>query len=390
MFKSTEKIAIGEFSKIVARLGGQDNAFTSQDATAYFQRISKDRLAQVMAMEADRMVNLRLTDNEVLTERDVILEERRSRVDNNPSAILSEQMDATLYYSHPYAIPVIGWEHEIAQLDRENALNYYKHYYAPNNAILVVSGDVTIDEVRKLAEETYGQIPSNPAVGAVRVRPTEPPQLAERKLTLRDPRAGKPSFHRNYLVPSYVKAEKGQAEAIDVLIKALASGATSRLYRSLVVDRKIATSTGGWYYGDGLDSGKVSLYAIAADGVDLDTIEGEIDRVIADVAENGITDDELRRAKMGLTADFIYESDSQANLARRYGWGLVVGQSLEDIEGWPAAIERVTVEDVQRAARTELDKRKSVSGRLIPEAVSDAAPAEQPAEQPAATAAPRG
>ena len=387
MFKSTEKIAIGEFSKIVARLGGQDNAFTSQDATAYFQRIAKERLGQVMSMEADRMVNLRLTDNEVLTERDVILEERRSRVDNNPSAILAEQMDATLYYSHPYAIPVIGWEHEIAQLDREDALNYYKHFYAPNNAILVVSGDVTVEEVRKLAEETYGQIPANPAVGAVRKRPTEPPQLAERKLTLKDPRAGKPSFHRSYLVPSYVTAEKGQAEALDVLIKALASGSTSRLYRALVVDKKIATSAGGWYYGDGLDSGKVSLYAIAADGVDLDSIEAEIDRVIADVAENGITEDELRRAKMGLTADFVYESDSQSNLARRYGWGLVVGQSLEDIEGWPAAIERVTPEDVKRAARVELDKRRSVSGRLIPEAATDAGPVNQPA---AATIAPRG
>lgn len=387
MFKSTEKIAIGEFSKIVAKLGGQDNAFTSQDTTAYFQRVAKDRLAKVMSMEADRMVNLRLTDNEVLTERNVILEERRSRVDNNPSAILSEQMDATLYYSHPYAIPVIGWEHEIARLDREDALNFYKHYYAPNNAILVVSGDVGVDEVRKLAEETYGKVPSNPSVGANRLRPVEPPQLAARELVLKDPRAGKASFHRYYLAPSYVKAQKGEAEALDVLVRILANGSTSRLYKSLVVDKKIASSAGGWYHGDGLDSGKVALYAIAADGSDLNQIEADIDRVISDVAENGVAEDEMRRAKMGLTADYIYESDNQSNMARRYGWGLVVGQSIEDIEEWPAAIERVTAEDVKNAAKKTLDIRQSVSGRLLPEADNDAGTSNKRAST---TASPRG
>lgn len=387
MFKSTEKIAIGEFSKIVARLGGQDNAFTSQDATAYFQRIAKERLGEVMSMEADRMVNLRLTEKEVLTERKVILEERRSRVDNNPSAILGEQMDATLYYSHPYGIPVIGWEHEIAKLDREDALTFYKHYYAPNNAILVVSGDVTPEEVRKLAEETYGKVPANPSVGGERARPSEPPQLAARKLVLKDPRAGKPSYHRYYLTTSYTKAEKGEAEALDVLLKILASGSTSRLYKALVVDKKIASSAGGWYYGDGLDSGKVSLYAVAADGSSLDEIEKGIDRVIAEIAQNGVTEDELRRAKMGLTADYIYESDSQSNLARRYGWGLVVGNTIEDIEEWPEAINRVTAEDVKQAALTQLDIQQSVSGRLIPEAEDGAGAVNKRAS---ATESPRG
>jgi len=387
MFKSTEKIAIGEFSKLVARLGGQDNAFTSQDATAYFQRIAKERLGEMMSMEADRMVNLRLTEKEVLTERDVILEERRSRVDNDPSAILAEQMDATLYYSHPYAIPVIGWEHEIAKLDREDALSFYKHYYAPNNAILVVSGDVTADEVRKLAEDTYGKIPANPAVASKRMRPTEPPQLARRQLVLKDPRAGRPSFHRYYLTTGYTKGKKGEPEALEVLAKILASGSTSRLYRSLVVDKKVASSAGGWYYGDGLDSGKVALYAVAADGVNLDAVEAEIDRVIAEVAENGVTDDELRRAKMGLTADYIYESDNQSTLARRYGWGMVVGRTLEDIEEWPEAIERVTAEDVKQAARKQLDIRQSVSGRLIPEVEEEPGTASRRAS---ATPAPRG
>lgn len=366
MFKSTEKIPVGEFSKIVARLGGQDNAFTGQDATAYFQRIAKERLPTVMAMEADRMVNLRLTEKEVLTERDVILEERRSRVENSPSAILDEQMDAVLYYSHPYQNPVIGWEHEIAQLNREDAMAFYKLFYAPNNAILVVSGDVTLDEVRKLAEETYGKIPANPAVGATRERPKEPSHRAARRLELKDPRAGKASFHRYYHVPSYATAQKGEAEALDLLVKIAASGSTSRVYRKLVVEDQLASSTGGWYSGSGLDSGKVSLYAVAADGIGLGKVEAAIDHVIAEIRENGVTETELERAKSSYLADFIYESDSQSTLARRYGWGLASGRTVADIESWPEAVGKVTVADIKNAAVKFLDQRASVTGTMVP------------------------
>ncbi len=210
MFKSTENIPSGEFSKIVSRLGGQDNAFTGHDVTSYFQRISKDRLRKVMEMEADRMVNLKLADKEVLTERDVILEERRSRIENNPAAILDEQMDATLYLHHPYGVPVIGWEHEMAQLSRQNAIDFYKRYYAPNNAILVVAGDVTPEEVKKNAIETYGKLPANPAAPRA-VRASDPPQRVARRVMLEDPRAGKASIHRDYLVPSYTTASTARS-----------------------------------------------------------------------------------------------------------------------------------------------------------------------------------
>ncbi len=381
MFKSTEKIPVGEFSKIVARLGGQDNAFTGQDATAYFQRISKERLPTVMAMEADRMVNLRLTEKEVLTERDVLLEERRSRVENSPSAILDEQMDAALYYNHPYQTPVIGWEHEIARLNREDAMAFYKRYYAPNNAILVVSGDVTLDEVRKLAEDTYGKIPANPAMNPTRVRPQEPPHRAPRRVELKDPRAGKASFHRYYYAPSYVTATKGDAEALDLLVKIAASGPTSRLYRKLVMEQQLASSTGGWYSGSGLDSGKVSIYAVAADGVGLGRVEAAVDEVIAEIREGGVGEAELERAKSSYLADFIYESDSQSTLARRYGWGLAVGRTVADIEGWPEAIAKVTAADVKAAAVKFLDMRASVTGTMIPIAPNGTA---ESVERPAA------
>ena len=384
MFKSTDKIPMGEFSKIIAKLGGQDNAFTGHDVTSYFQRIAKERLETVMDMEADRMVNLRLTEKEVLTERDVILEERRSRIENNPAAIMDEQMNAALYYSHPYGIPVIGWEHEMAKLSPEDAMSFYKHFYAPNNAILIVAGDVTPDEVKKLAEATYGKIPANPAVTSARARPQDPPPRSARRVEYKDPRAGNASFHRDYVVPSYITAAPGEAEALDLLMKIAADGATSRLYKSLVVEQKLASSAGGSYSGSGLDSGSLSFYAIANPGVSLDKIEAAADKVLAELRSNGITAAELERAKSSYIAEYIYDNDNQASLARRYGWGLAIGRTVAQIEGWPDAISKVTLDDIKKVAHTYFDVRRSVTGYLLPEAGDDA---EQRAETPAAPAA---
>ncbi len=381
MFKSTEKIAPGEFSKIIARLGGTDNAFTSQDATAYFQRIAKERLPEVMAMEADRMVNLRLTENEVLTERDVILEERRSRVENNPMAILDEQMGAALYLAHPYRIPTIGWEHEMAKLSREDALSFYKLHYAPNNAILVVSGDVTPEEVKRLAEERFGKIPANPAIKA-RQRPQEPPHRAGVRVELKDARAGKASLHRYYLAPSYTTAAPGEAEALDLLMKIAGGGATSRLYRKLVVEDHIASSAGGYYGGSGLDSSKIGVYAVPADGASLDALEAGIDAVLAEIRDKGVTEAELERAKRLYLAEYIYESDNQSTLARRYGWALTSGRTVADVEAWPDRISKVTREDIKKAAQTYLDIRRSVTGRLLPVAPEGAPAAESRRERP--------
>ncbi|MFM1814912.1 MAG: putative protease [Pseudomonadota bacterium] len=366
MFKSTEKIASGEFSKIVSRMGGRDNAFTSQDVTAYYQEIASNRLPIVMKMEADRMVNLRLTEKEVLTERDVILEERRSRVENNPSAILDEQMSAALYLAHPYGTPVIGWQHEIAQLNRKDALDFYKQYYAPNNAILVVGGDVTLDEVKKLAEETFGKLPANPAIKQ-RSRPEEPPQRAARRVELKDPRAGRPMIYREYLTPSYLTAAPGEAEALQLLMRVAGGGSTSRLYRKLVVEQKIAADAGGYYGTYSRDSSTASLYAIPTEGHTLAEVEAAIDTVIADLRRNGITQTELDRARKRYLAEYIYETDSQSKLAYRYAWALTVGQKIEDIEARPDRIRKVTLDDVKSAAAKWLDVRRSVTGHMVPE-----------------------
>jgi len=364
MFKGTEKIAPGEFSRIVARHGGQDNAFTSQDYTGYFQRIAKDRLPLVMEMEADRMSNLQLSDEHVLPERDVVIEERRSRVDNEPASRFGEQLDATFYLSHPYGQPVIGWMHEIEALDREKAIAFYERYYTPNNAILIVAGDVTEQEIRPLAERIYGQIPVRAEV-APRQRPKEPPHEAAQRLTLKDPRVTTPLLRRQYIVPSYSTAEPGEAEALDLLGHILGGGTTSRLYRELVVEDQIASYAAAWYAGDYLDSGTFNFYAGALEDSTLEDVEARMDAVIADVLQNGVTEEEVELAKNSLIADTIYAVDSQARLARIFGVALTSGQTVEDVQTWPDRMERVTKDQIEDVARRYLDIRYSITGHLV-------------------------
>ena len=367
MFKSTDKLANGEFSATVSRLGGQHNAFTSYDYTAYFERVAKERLKDVMSMEADRMVNLRLGEAEVATERQVIIEERRVRTENVPSSLLTEQMSAALYQNHPYRIPIIGWMHEMARLSREDALAFYKRFYAPNNAIVVVTGDVNPAEVKALAEATYGVLPANSDIGP-RVRPQEPEQRAARRVELKDPRAGNASVRRYYLAPALTTAQPGEAEALYLLMKIAGVGGTSRIYQKLVAEEKIASSAGGWYSGLSLDSGSIGLSAVATEGMPLDKVEQGIDRVVHELREKGVTEAELERARKQFIAEFVYESDSQEQLARRYGSGLALGMTIDQINSWPAAIAKVTVAQVKEVAAKYLDIRRSVTGTLVPAA----------------------
>ena len=365
MFKGTEEIPPGQFSKIVARNGGDDNAFTNHDVTAYFQRVAKDRLPKVMAMEADRMANLRLSPEDVATERDVILEERRSRVDNDPGSILQEQMMAALYSNHPYGVPIIGWEHEIKGLNREDALAFYKRFYAPNNAILIVAGDVEPEEARKLAEETFGKIPSSSSLDG-RSRPVEPEHAAPVRVTLEDARAGRTTVQRYYLAPSYSSAEPGEAEALDLLMRVAASGSVGRIYKRLVVEQKKAASAGGWYSDSGLDSGRLGFYAIAADGVSAEEIDKAIEDVTTELREGGVTQDELDRARKSYIAEFVYTQDSQSRMARHYGWKLAMGLSIEDVQAWPERLRQVTLEDIKTVAQKYLVEKNSVTGYLLP------------------------
>jgi zinc protease len=381
MFKGTDAISPGQFSKIVARNGGEDNAFTNHDVTAYFQRVAKDRLPTVMAMEADRMANLRLSEEDVTTERKVILEERRSRVDNDPSSILQEQMMAALYTKHPYGIPIIGWAHEVAGLDRDDALTFYKRFYAPNNALLVIAGDVEPDEVKKLAEETYGKLAPHGAING-RSRPHEPNHSAPVRVELEDARAGRMTVQRYYLAPSYTSAAPGEAEALDLLMRIAASGPVSRLYKRLVIEQKTAASAGGWYSGSGLDEGRVAFYAISAEKVTPAELEEAIDRVIGELREGGVTQAELDRARSAYLAEFIYTQDSQSRMARHYGWRLATGMTVADVEAWPERLKQVTVESIRDVARKYLVDNNSVTGILMPAPDQTSRSGEQPANAP--------
>ena len=365
MFKSTDKIASGDFSKTVARLGGQDNAFTTQDMTGYFQRISKDRLKTMMEMEADRMINLRLAEKEVATERDVIIEERRSRTENVPASILSEQMSAVLYLNHPYRIPVIGWMHEMQKLSREDALTFYKRFYAPQQRDLGGGGRRQPRRGEEARRRDLRQDPSQRGHQAARASPGSRAARAAR-VELKDPRAGNASLRRYYLAPAFRTAAPGEPEALSLLLKIAGQGSTSRLYQALVSEEKLAANAGGWYSASGLDSGSIGLYAVAAEGVPLDKLEAAMDRVLHELREKTVSADELDRAKKAYIADFIYETDNQALLARRYGEGLIMGQTIAEIDNWPKSIAKVTAEDVKRAAIKYFDLRASVTGTLIP------------------------
>ncbi len=369
MFKGTHAHGPGVFSDRVAELGGQENAFTSNDYTAYFQRVAREHLGEMMAFEADRMTNLTLSDEVVTPERDVVLEERRMRTDADPGAQLQEAMACALFAHHPYGLPIIGWEHEIAGLGRDDALAYYRRFYTPENAVLVVAGDVTGAEVRRLAEATYGAIPARGQAPA-RARPQEPPLRAHRLLTLADPKVEQPGLTRIYVVPSYATAGPGEAEALETLAHLLGGGPTSLLYRRLVMEEKIAVAAGAYYMGAALDDTRFWIYALPAPGTSLEALDAAIGRLLDEARAKGFAAPDLERAKTRLVADALYAQDSQAAMARWVGASLTTGSTLADVQAWPGRIEAVTAEAV-RAALARLDPRRGVTGHLLPEAAPE-------------------
>ena len=365
MFKGTAKHPAGEFSRTVVQVGGNENAFTSTDYTGYYQRVPRDQLARMIEFEADRMTGLILKDENVLPERDVVLEEFNMRVANNPDARLTEQIMAALYLNHPYGRPVIGWHQEIEKLDREDALAFYKRFYAPNNAILIIAGDVEANEVRPLVEKFYGPIPAQPSIPARRVRPQEPVPAAPRTVTLSDPRVEQTSIRRYYLVPSSTTAAAGESAALDVLAQLMGNGSNSYLYRALVIDKPLAISAGAGYQGTALDPTQFQISVSPRPGVEFSQVEQAIDAVIADLAQNPPRAEDLERVKTQLIAEAVYAQDNQATMARWYGGALTSGLSIEDIRSWPQRIRAVTGDQVRDAARKWLDKKRSVTGYLV-------------------------
>ncbi|MBS0126317.1 M16 family metallopeptidase [Thetidibacter halocola] len=364
LFKGTDTLAPGEFSATVAANGGTDNAFTSYDYTGYFQRVASDRLGLMMTMEADRMVNLRLGEGDILTERDVIIEERNTRVENDPGSIFREQRQAAQYLHHPYGTPIIGWRHEMETLDLDDALAFYKQFYAPNNAILIVAGDVTPDEVRALAEEHYGTLPPNPALGP-RERVSEPVQLAERRLVMKDARVAQPYVIRSYLAPERDPGAQEKAAALTLLAEILGGGQTSVLTRKLQFETQQAVYTSAWYDGTNYDDTTFGLVIVPTEGVTLQQAEDALDAAVAEFLEEGIDAQQLERIKFQIKAQQIYARDDADRLARRYGEALTSGLTVADVQAWPGILQAVTEDDILEAARSVFDRNRSVTGWLM-------------------------
>lgn len=364
MFKATDELASGELSDTVNRNGGSDNAFTSFDYTAYFQRISSDRLGLVMEMEASRMDGLALVEDDIGPERDVVIEERNQRVENDPGALFNEQMRAAQYLHHPYGVPIIGWMHEASALTLEDAQSFYEAHYGPNNAILVVAGDVEPDEVLELAQTHYGVIPPNPAI-VERDRVDEPPQLAERRLVYSDPRIGNDYVTRSYLAPERDAGAQEQAAALVFLAELLGgSPTTSVLAQKLQFEEQSSVYASAYYRGQSLDDTTFGVFNVPAEGISLDDAEAALDRAIAEFMEEGVDSAELARIKTQYRASQIYALDSVSGLANRYGSALTSGLTVADVQAWPDILQSVTEEDIMAAAEAVFQRQNAVTGHV--------------------------
>ena len=364
MFKGTKRFKPGEASKIIAKNGGNENAFTSYDYTAFYQTVSPDKLSVVMDIESDRMQNLQLSDNDILAERDVVLEERRTRTDNSDAALFREQVNAAMYLTYPYRIPIIGWANEIKRLNKEMALTFYDRWYAPNNAILVVAGAVAGEDVKELAEIYYGVIPKKQLEQRRRVQ--EPPQIAARRLTMDSEQVGQASWSRRYRAPSYKYGKTHHTYALQVLNKIIGGGTTSRLYRSLVVENNLAVSAGSWYRAENIGPSVFGFYASPQDGISIEKLENKIDSVINSVVSGGVSQEEVYDAKTQLQRSAVFAKDSVTAPARTIGSALATGRSIQDIESWPDKVSEVTRDDVIAAAKWVLQIRHSLTAVLLP------------------------
>ncbi len=366
MFKGTKTLKPGQFSRTVASNGGVDNALTSADVTAYFQTTTKDRLELMMRLESDRMANLVVSPQQTVPELQVVIEERRTRIDNRPQSQLDEHIANALYMNHPYRVPIIGWMHELLTLTADDAIAFYRRHYAPNNAILVLSGDITVDEARPLAEKYYGVIPANPDIRP-RVRLQEPPQRAARRVSMRSDAVREPRLTRDYLAPTHLSGESRHAYPLEVLQAILGGGSTSRLYRSLVIEKPLALAADARYESDNFGPSSFGFIVRPRADVGLDRIEAALDEEIRRLLRDGVSEDEVARAKSRLIDAAVFARDSLRQGAMAIGMTLANGRPIADVEEWPSRIRTVTAAQILEAARHVFRPERSVTGLLMPD-----------------------
>jgi zinc protease len=366
MFKGTPSVPTGEFSRIVSRIGGRDNAFTSYDYTAYHQTVAADQLELVMRMEADRMSSLIVAEKELLPERDVVLEERRQVIESRPSALLDEVTREALYGRRGYGIPVIGFPQEIRELGVADARSFYERHYAPNNAILVIAGDTSVSAVRTLAEKYYAPMPRKDI--PPRTRSPEIATGLPRQVERRDRRVTQPEWSRDYIAPGYRMGESRHCLPLQVLAQLLGGGQTSRLYRTLVLDRKVALNASSGYSALTLGLTSFGIHVSPAPQKTMAETAEATRQVLEPLLRDGASDEEIDLTKRRLLAAAIYARDPLSSGPRMYGSTITTGGTMADVDEWPKRIAAVTKAEVLEAARHVLDESRSVTSLLLPEA----------------------
>lgn len=373
MFKGTKNLKPGEFSKKVAEVGGRDNAFTSKDYTAYFQQIEKSHLSKMMALEADRMENLRISPEEFAKEIQVVMEERRLRTDDNSQALVYEQLMAAAYVSSPYRNPIVGWMDDLKSLTYQDALDWYQNWYTPNNAVLIVVGDVVPEEVLALAKKYYENIPSKKI--QERKPQNEIQQIGLKKINVKVP-AENADIHMAWKVPKLEPKDLEYIEpyALSVLSAILDGHSNSRLNRKLVRDQRIANSVSSSYDLNGRGPQLFSISATPTKNTGIDALEKNIRKILNEVKENGVTDVELNRVKSQLLSSQIYKRDSIFAQAMEIGMSEMEGFSWRDLDKIIANVQRVSSKDIQSIIQKYLIDDQLTIAILDPQPLSAQAP----------------
>jgi zinc protease len=365
MYQGTPTQPAGAYAGLVSAAGGDQNAFTGSDATAYYITIAKDRLPLAMGLEANRMGPLAPTDENAAREKEVILEERRARIENNPKALFSEQIDAALWRNHPYHWPVIGWMHEMEGLTKDDVLAFHRRWYHPNNAVLILSGDITAKEARPLVERYYGALARGPV--PKRLWNNEPPQNAERRIVMHHPNVQQPIWARSYAAASLGAGETRQALPLLLLSQLLGGGKTSTLYRSLVVDKKLASDVDIDYDAFHLGPSSFEITVTPEPAASMEAVEKAVDDELARAIAHGFDEKDILRAKTLLKAQSVYARDGLESMARVMGWIRMTGLDKNYFLRWPEMIDAVTAANINDAAKTTFLPRQSVTGFLLPE-----------------------
>lgn len=365
MYQGTTRIPPGQYAELIAAAGGEQNAFTGADATAYYITIAKEQLPLAMMLEADRMGTLVVPGNMAIKEKEIIIEERRMRIENNPAAMLYEQMNASLFRNHPYRLPVIGWMHEMEGLNKVDVMRFHTAWHHPNNAVLILSGDITAKEAEPLVRQYYGGLPR--AAVPARRWASEPPQNTARRVVMHHPNVKQPMWARSYMTSSLGYGVKEQGLPTLLLSQLLGGGKTSALYRSLVVDKKLASDVSTGYDVFTIGPSRFEISATPAAGVSMEQIEKAVEEELARAASGEFAAADIIRAKTLLKAESVYARDGLSSMARIMGWIRMTGLSYDYFQEWPKLVEAVTPAQIKAAAIATLRPEQSVTGELLPE-----------------------